>query len=147
MDASRQAGIAEVATGVLHNVGNVLNSVNISVSVAMDKVRGLLLGTLERLAGLLRGQEDLAAFFTGDPRGAELPAFLTNLAGWLETDRATVLRELGALRQHIEHINEIVAMQQDYASAGGVTDTIYTFTLPERSDTKRLQYPAASRGR
>src|SRR6185369_6905943 len=39
LDASRQAGMAEVATGVLHNVGNVLNSVNVSANLVMDRVR------------------------------------------------------------------------------------------------------------
>ena len=35
MDASRRSGMADVATAVLHNVGNVLNSVNVSASVVM----------------------------------------------------------------------------------------------------------------
>jgi hypothetical protein len=31
VEVARKAGMAEVATGVLHNVGNVLNSINVSV--------------------------------------------------------------------------------------------------------------------
>ena len=34
IETSRLAGIAEVATGVLHNLGNALNSVNTSASLA-----------------------------------------------------------------------------------------------------------------
>ena len=39
MDTSRQAGMAEVATGVLHNVGNVLNSVSVSATLVADRLR------------------------------------------------------------------------------------------------------------
>ena len=39
MKAARMAGKAEIATSVLHNVGNVLNSVNISASIVSDKLR------------------------------------------------------------------------------------------------------------
>jgi hypothetical protein len=34
----RRAGMAEVATGVLHNVGNVLNSVNVSAMLIVDRL-------------------------------------------------------------------------------------------------------------
>jgi PAS domain S-box-containing protein len=37
--ASRQAGMAEVATGVLHNVGNVLNSANVTTSLISDNLK------------------------------------------------------------------------------------------------------------
>ena len=43
MDTSRQAGMAEVATSVLHNVGNVLNSVNVSATswpTAVQQIQG-----------------------------------------------------------------------------------------------------------
>ena len=76
LDASRQVGLVEIATNVLHNVGNVLNDVHNSVSVATDKARAFKVGTLERVAALPGEQSDRAAFFTGDPRGAELPGFL-----------------------------------------------------------------------
>ncbi|MEK7677054.1 MAG: PAS domain S-box protein [Verrucomicrobiota bacterium] len=39
LEVSRQAGMAEVATGVLHNVGNVLNSVNVSTTLVIDRLR------------------------------------------------------------------------------------------------------------
>ena len=39
VDASRMAGMAEVATGVLHNVGNVLNSLNVSSSIIASGLR------------------------------------------------------------------------------------------------------------
>src|SRR5439155_15985241 len=39
LETSRLAGMAEVATGVLHNVGNVLNSVNVSAGLVVERLR------------------------------------------------------------------------------------------------------------
>lgn len=114
-----------------------------SASVATDKIRDLKLSTLNRLAEMLGGQEDLPAFFASDARGAEVPAFLTRLAGRLENDRATALGELGALRQRVEHINEIVATQQNYAKAGGVSEVLPLAELME--DALRLSAGAIER--
>ena len=56
MTASRQAGMAEVATNVLHNVGNILNSVNISASLVAERVRQSKAPGVSRLAALLLEQ-------------------------------------------------------------------------------------------
>ena len=125
IDFSRQAGMAEVATGVLHNVGNVLNSANVSLEVASGKVRGLKAGSLEKVAGLLHEHAgDLPSFFASHPQGARLPAFLTQIAAHLSEQQASVLRELEALRSNVDHINEIVSMQQRYAGSGGVIEML-----------------------
>src|SRR5512133_375193 len=39
LETSRLAGMAEVATGVLHNVGNVLTSLNVSAGLVVEKLR------------------------------------------------------------------------------------------------------------
>ncbi|MEQ1858305.1 MAG: PAS domain S-box protein [Chthoniobacteraceae bacterium] len=123
-DASRRAGMAEVATGVLHNVGNVLNSVNISLETAAKKVASLKAGSLAKVAALLQEHAaNPAAFFAG-AQGAGLPVFLSQLAEHFVSDQASVLGELRSLKGNVEHINEIVAMQQRYAGLGGVTEIL-----------------------
>ena len=52
--ASREAGMAEVATGVLHNVGNVLNSVNVSTTLIREKLRRSEISTLGKVCDLLQ---------------------------------------------------------------------------------------------
>ena len=54
VEASRQAGMAEVATGVLHNVGNVLNSVNVSSTLICEMLQQSRLSHMTRAVGLLR---------------------------------------------------------------------------------------------
>jgi signal transduction histidine kinase len=125
MQLSREAGMAEVATGVLHNVGNVLNSVNVSAAVLRDTVAASELPQLRRAADLLRTHAaDLPGFFAGDPRAQLLPRFLDELAAQLAAEHARLATELSGLTQNIEHIKEIVAMQQSYASAAAVVEQI-----------------------
>ena len=75
LDVSRQAGMAEMANGILHNVGNTLNSVNVSAGLLAERLRGLRVSGVARASALLREHaHDLGAFFTEDPRGQQLPA-------------------------------------------------------------------------
>jgi PAS domain S-box-containing protein len=132
MKTSRQAGMAEVATAVLHNVGNVLNSVNVASTCVADSLRKSKATSLTRVVALLREHEaDLGAFFTHDPRSKNLPSFLAQLSEQLAADQAAALRELAQLQKNIEHIKEIVALQQGYAKVSGATETVQMAELVE----------------
>ncbi len=134
LEVSRLAGMAEVATSVLHNVGNVLNSVNISCSVAAQKVAKSRIGSVAKIADLLREHAgDLPAFLTTDPTGRKLPEFLGKLAERLSEEQAEVIEELEALGRNIDHIKVIVSMQQNYARISGVTETVDVTDLVESS--------------
>lgn len=133
-DLSRFAGMAEVATNVLHNVGNVLNSVNVSASLVAESVKNSRASSLTKLAAVLREREhDLAAYFTNDPGGRQVPAYLSLLSEYLLEDQKATVKELASLRGNIEHIREIVAMQQSYAAFGGVKEMINIEELVEDS--------------
>jgi len=141
--ASRQAGMAEVATNVLHNVGNVLNSVNVSASLVAERIRKSKCTGLPRVATLLTEHaSDLAGFLTGT-QGKHLPGYLQELAAELISERDAAVAELSALRSNVEHIKEIVAMQQGYAKRGGITDTLDVRLLVE--DSVRMNEGAFSR--
>ncbi len=125
LEISRQAGMAEVATSVLHNVGNVLNSVNVSCSLIAEKIRKSRVPSVAKTAQLLRDHEtDLASFFADDPVGAKLPAFLEKLAERLSSEQFAMGEELQLLGQNIQHIRDIIAVQQSYANIGGLRDTL-----------------------
>jgi PAS domain S-box-containing protein len=116
LDASRQAGMAEVAAGVLHNVGNVLNSLNVSAMLVADKVRASRVARLAQVADLLRAHiDDLGAFVTVDEKGRQLPNYVLQLAEHLTSDQSAILGELDGLTKNVEHIKSIINMQQGYA--------------------------------
>ncbi|MSR62810.1 MAG: HAMP domain-containing protein [Planctomycetes bacterium] len=121
IETARLAGMSEIATGVLHNVGNVLNSVNVAANLATRRTEELAVGDLELLVGVLQTHErDLAAFVGGDPRGKHLVPYLKELSGALGTQRRSIQDELKSLNQGIEHIAELVCAQQSFAGAKGV---------------------------
>jgi len=134
MDASRLAGMAEVATGVLHNVGNVLNSLNISSSIVADGLRQSKTDSLVKLGALLREHSgDLGDFLTRDPKGKLVPEFLESLARHFSEERTRLLGELASLQKNIDHIKEIVSMQQAYATTIGVVEPHDPVSLMEDS--------------
>jgi signal transduction histidine kinase len=138
--------MAEVATNVLHNVGNVLTSVNVSATVVADSLRKSKTSGLTRLVGLLREHEsDLGTFISSDPRGKQLPRFLGQLAEHLQAEQQSSIKELDLLRSHIDHIREIVTMQQTYAKVSAIKELVCVSDLVE--DSLRLNLGALSRHR
>jgi sensor domain CHASE-containing protein len=134
MEQSYHSGMAEVAIGVLHNVGNVLNSVNVSCTLIMDQLRESSIGDVSEVAGLMnRPDGDLCHFLKEDSRGQMIPIFIASLATVLEEERQAMLRETKALHGRIEHIKEIVVMQQNYGQISTVSESILPEQLMEGS--------------
>jgi C4-dicarboxylate-specific signal transduction histidine kinase len=125
-------------------VGNVLNSVNVSSTLVTEQLRKSRLPGLSKAAALLREQEhDLPGFFASDPRAKQLPGYLAMLAERLEQEQASVINESHLLSKHIAHIKEIVAMQQTYAKASGVSELLPPADLVE--DALRMNAAALVR--
>ncbi|HVU33763.1 MAG TPA: PAS domain S-box protein [Opitutaceae bacterium] len=144
IEASRHAGMAEVATGVLHNVGNALNSVNVSTSVVLEQVRASRAAYVAKAAGMLQEHTaNLAEFLTVDPKGQKLPAYLAALGETLVQEQETLTRELEELRRNVDHIKEIVAMQQTYARVAGVMEPVPIAEVVE--DAIRMNSAALAR--
>jgi signal transduction histidine kinase len=124
-EASHRAGMAEVASSVLHNVGNALNSVNTTSFVVSNKLRDLNIDRLFKVVGLLKEHEaDLPGFFTTDPKSAKIPQFLDALAQSYSAAQSSMSSEMTRLQDKIENITSIVAAQQEYANAKAITETI-----------------------
>ena len=134
VDASRTGGMAEIANGVLHNVGNVLNSLNVSASVIATGLRQSKSESVTRLVALLREHEsDLGGFLTRDPKGRRVPELLASLAGHASDERTRLLQEIASLQKNVDHIKEVVAMQQAYATMGGRVEPLDPVMLMEHA--------------
>ena len=144
MDTSRQAGMADVATGVLHNVGNVLNSVSVATTVVGERLQRSKVANLQRATAMLRGQNgQLLDFLTTDPKGILLPEYLDTVAIQLAEEREELLTKVKSVAENIEHIKEIVAMQQSYAKVSGAYENLMAADLVE--DALRLKVAAFDR--
>lgn len=135
--ASRQAGMAEVATSVLHNVGNALNSVNTSAGLLANQLRASKIAGVAKVAELLQTHRaDLAGFLNQEGRVDQLIGYLNKLSEHLASEQRSLLAELQSLASCLDHIKDIVAMQQSYARLVGVCERVAPEELVE--DALRL---------
>ena len=131
-DAARQAGMAEVAVGVLHNVGNVLNSVNVSSNVLRDRIGSSPVRQLARASDVIQEQSDqLSEFFASDPRGKHFPSLLSQLSFKLQQENNFLSDEVMEIAKNVDHIKEIVSMHQSFVKKSGVTENASPLDLIE----------------
>lgn len=122
--ASRRAGMAEIATNVLHNIGNVLNSINVSVWQIDEVNRGLKIGKLETVATMLDKNAEVAGFLADDERGQQIPTYLKGIARQLTQSQQKITTELEHAKNYLEHVKAIVSMQQEYAISDQVLEEV-----------------------
>ena len=125
IESTRRAGMAEVASGVLHNVGNVLNSVNVSAGVIRHRIEGSELESFGEVIALLnQHKSQLGEFLTQDPRGKKLPDYLDAFVSHLKNEETLLGNEIESLLSNVDHIKEIIATQQRHAVGVGITERV-----------------------
>ncbi len=144
VEAARQAGMAEIAIGVLHNVGNVLTSVNVSANVVDEHVRNSRASNLGKVVAMLKEHEgDLAQFLGHENKGREVLAYLEQLSEAIALEQKDMLGELESLSKNVEHVKEIVNAQQSYATAVPLVESLNVRDLLE--DALRINLLALGR--
>ena len=129
---SHHAGMAEIATGVLHNVGNVLNSLGIANTAARRDLKALRVEKLRQAAGAIYdNRSKLGAFLTEDACGKHLPDYLSALAAQMSTQVETLQAELETTEGLLDHLRDIVGAQQVLAHVGGLRELIDLASLTE----------------
>jgi PAS domain S-box-containing protein len=141
-ESSRQSGMAEMATALLHNVGNVLNGVNVSSALVESRLRRSRLPNLVKVAGLLRQQPDLPSFLLHDDRGRRLPEYLDQLADYLAREESDLLNEFISLDRNLNHIRDIITLRQGDDTASAVHDSVIAADLME--DALRISLSAGA---
>jgi signal transduction histidine kinase len=144
VDTARAAGMAEIASNVLHNVGNVLTSAVINLEVMRTAAESSRVGRLKQLSALVEEHRgSLTDFLARDPRGSRLPDYLSALTGELLREQAQLRENLEAMNAHVEHIRTIVQVQQTYAKSALLLDECDLAQLVE--DALRIQLAALQR--
>lgn len=134
MNASRQAGMADVASSVLHNVGNVLNSINVSTDTLLKTLRKPMVGDVCRIAALFNEhQGNLQAFLTVDPKGKQIPSYLGLVAESLRGSHQAIHHELDSLVKKVDHIKQVITSQQDIARAGSIREPVLVEDMMEQA--------------
>ena len=134
MQASRQAGMADVASSVLHNVGNVLTSINVSTDTLLKTLAKPMVGDICRIASMFNEHQDnLDSFLTEDPKGKQIPSYLGMVAESLSGSHQTIQSELSSLVKKVDHIKQVIMAQQDIARAKKVRESASAEDLMEQA--------------
>ena len=142
--AARHAGMAEVAIGVLHNIGNVLTSVNVSASLVDRRLRDSKVKGLQRVVELLAAHRaDFGRFILEDDKGKLLPEYLTTLSMHLQSEQQDALTELESVTKGIDHIKQIVSSQQSMARGASLVEDVDPLKVME--DALQVNMPSLSR--
>lgn len=121
---ARLAGMAEVSSNVLHSVGNVLNSLNVSVHSVAERVDNAKIADLGSLNDIFQeNKNNLSAFFSTDPRASHIADYLQALTDYWQRERATILSETQSILQNVSHIKNIISTQQSLSG---------NFAMPEQ---------------
>jgi signal transduction histidine kinase len=132
VEKAHKAGMADIATGTLHNVGNILNSVRISVEAIADELGRNPLRDLSRANDLIRTHEhDLGSFLAGDSRGAALMRYYLKIETPIRRVYETVSRDIRRVIDKVNDIGDVITAQQSYAGLGGLTESISIRDLVE----------------
>src|ERR1019366_5054062 len=86
---------------------------------------------------------DVGACVPVRERGKHLPFYLSQLSEHLLLDQRIALQELESLRKNIDHIKEIVSMQQSYSKLVGVPERLAVSSLVD--DALRMNMGAFNR--
>ncbi|GKS65137.1 hypothetical protein YTPLAS72_24410 [Nitrospira sp.] len=142
MNASRQAGMADVASSVLHNVGNVLNSINVSTDTLLKTLKKPMVGDVCRIASMFHEHQDnLQEFLTADPKGKQIPSYLGLVAESLSGSHQAIQGELDSLVKKVDHIKQVIMSQQDIARAGNIREPASSEDLMEQALLMALPEP------
>jgi PAS domain S-box-containing protein len=144
LETAREVGMAEVATGVLHNAGNVLNSISVTAESVQKRVRNSKISYLSDVARLLEDNaHELGRFMTVEERGRKIPEFLANLSQELIDEQQRSLESLEALTKHIQHVADIIQLQQSHSKATGLLEPASIADIVE--DTLQINAEALTR--
>jgi PAS domain S-box-containing protein len=132
VSTARVAGMADVAASVLHNVGNVLNSINISAQILLERDSSSQLPGLIRVADLLdTHKHELDVFLKTNPVGQNLPEYFNQFAIYWKNERDFNHKELESLKAKVLHIKNIIAMQQLLSGNTNIMEKVQINSLLE----------------
>ncbi len=134
IETSRQLGMADIAINVLHNVGNVLNSINVSAGLIANLLQKAHVGEISKISDMLKTHADnLGAFLTEDSKGKFVPQFLEELGKDLSSRVSQTLVETNTLLSKVDHVRRIIDAQQDIARPGGLQEPVRLEELTDQA--------------
>ncbi|MDP1724346.1 MAG: HAMP domain-containing sensor histidine kinase [Alphaproteobacteria bacterium] len=127
---ARLAGMADVATSVLHNIGNVLNSANVSLGLILQKLKN---DHYQKLIAVIQMIKDnlpnIVDYIKDDPKGKVVPRYLVSIGETLAKDYEIFGQEIQNISKHLDHMKEIVSKQQNISRVVSLKEKTFLHEL------------------
>jgi|GEM_PF-1612230 len=116
VESARAAGVAEVAINVLHNIGNVLNSVNVINQTNFEIIKTSKMTAVQKTAELMMDNIDqIGDYLSKDPRGKRIPELFIKLGNVLKEENHALEENTSRMLNSISMMTNIISTQQKYA--------------------------------
>ncbi|MDP1601685.1 MAG: ATP-binding protein [Legionella sp.] len=134
LTTARLAGMSEVATTILHNIGNLLNSINVSLSILKTNIASLHHQKLSQLIAMINANSHhLEEFLFKDPKGKLIIPYIVMMSETMTKEYQSNTEEIIHLEKNLSHIQDIVAMQQSISGVSGLFEKISVPELMENA--------------
>ena len=126
IEAARKAGMAEVATTILHNIGNVLNSTISSLDILLEAGKKPYADRVVKVSELINQNiASIEDYLNNDQKGKLVPGYLTEISKILKDEEEKRRSEVVRLSNNIQHIAEIVSMQNMISGTSSMLEEFY----------------------
>jgi two-component system NtrC family sensor kinase len=104
----------------------------VSATLITDKVTNSEVANLEKVARIINEHiDEIGTFLTEHSRGKHIPVYLTEVSKCLQAEQTDIISKLQILTDNIQHIKDIIRMQQAYAKVSGVSMEVSPSQLVE----------------
>ncbi len=134
MESAHRAGMADVATSTLHNVGNILNSIKTSSHLINESIQKSPVHNLVKANELLRKHEkDMKDFILNDALGQKLLDYYLVLEKDFSTQHEQIQQDAIRLNGMVDSIVEVISAQQAYAAGASMAELFNVEEIVEDS--------------
>ncbi|MGD9852998.1 MAG: sensor histidine kinase [Nitrospirales bacterium] len=134
LESSRRLGMSEVATAVLHNIGNLLNGLNVSTGLLAQRLQELPVGDVPKISNLMKAHtEDIAHFLTENSKGKQVMPYMEKLGKHLTEQYDLCLHDLETVMAQLEDVKDLVMGQESLTRAERMLEPVSLKDLLEKA--------------
>jgi len=123
VETAHKAGMAEISIGIMHNIGNLLNSINVSTEEIDDILNKSKLPGLLKANQLFKDyQPELCNLFDSQSKLLLLPDYYEQIGNILKDEQEKISNEIEQLINKVTLIHGIIQTLQEYASSDHYND-------------------------
>lgn len=134
IENAHNAGMAQIASDTLHNIGNILNSLQTSIDLLKKSLRFDLAEQFSKTCDLLKDhQQNLSQFLAADPKGIKLLDYMFILEKEFREAFEEINRVVGRLDEKSSSISKVVLSQQRFVSDASIVEPIEVTSVIEEA--------------